>query len=40
ATEEEKTSIQAYFSDKVVTHKDVINHFYALRGIDPEGIEA
>jgi hydroxymethylglutaryl-CoA reductase len=34
ATEEEKVEIQAYFSDKVVAHKDVVNYFSEKRGIE------
>ncbi len=34
ATEEEKVEIQAYFSDKVVAHKDVVNYFCEKRGIE------
>jgi hydroxymethylglutaryl-CoA reductase len=34
ATEEEKKTIQDYFANKVVTHKDVVNHFCAMRGIE------
>lgn len=33
ATEEEKTTIQNYFEDKVVSHSDVVNQFCKLRGI-------
>lgn len=39
ATEEEKQNAQIYFSDKVVAHKDVVNYFCALRGIEnPEQV--
>ncbi len=34
ATEEEKVEIQAYFADKVVAHKDVVNYFCEKRGIE------
>ena len=31
ASEEEKATIKAYFSDKVVAHKDVVNYFHYIR---------
>ncbi len=40
ATEEEKVQTTNYFKDKVVAHKDVVNYFCELRGIEsPEEVK-
>lgn len=39
ATEEEKSQATEYFKDKVVAHKDVVNYFCEMRGIEsPEQV--
>ena len=36
--EEERKTIKEYFSDKVVSHQAVVNHFNELRGINQKDL--